>query len=114
MLRSGNGLIFQSRRFRHACLEYRLQQEFITSYKPEQNGMIERFFRSLKEECVWQRTVQTFEGGRRIIRDWGQWYNQEGGRIRPWGIKARPNIAPNTFPGGLISGEYCKLKESIW
>lgn len=24
VLRSGNGLIFQSRRFRHACLEYRL------------------------------------------------------------------------------------------
>jgi len=39
--------------------------------------MIERFFRSLKEECVWQHTFQTFEEARRIIRDWVTWYNQE-------------------------------------
>jgi putative transposase len=53
VLRSDNGLIFQSRRFRAACRDYRLKQEFITPYTPEQNGMIERFFRSLKEECTW-------------------------------------------------------------
>ena len=76
-LRSDTGLIFQSRRFRQACRDYRLQQEFITPYTPEQNGMIERFFRSLKEECVWQHTFQTFEEARRIIRDWVEWYNQE-------------------------------------
>ena len=77
VLRSDNSLIFQSRRFRQACRDYRLQQEFITPYTPEQNGMIERFFRSLKEECVWQRTFQTFEEARWIIRDWVQWYNHE-------------------------------------
>ncbi len=76
VLRSDNGLIFQSRRFRQACRDYRLQQEFITPYTPEQNGIIERFFRSLKEECVWQHTFQTFEEARGIIRDWLQWYNQ--------------------------------------
>jgi len=75
VLRSDNGLIFQSRRFRQACRDYRLQQEFITPYTPEQNGMIERFFRSLKEECIWQHTFQTFEEARRVIRDWVQWYN---------------------------------------
>ena len=48
VLRSDNGLIFQSRRFRQACRDYRLQQEFITPYTPEQNGMIERFFRVSK------------------------------------------------------------------
>ena len=75
VLRSDNGLIFQSRRFRQACRDYRLQQEFITPYTPEQNGIIERFFRSLKEECVWQQTFQTFEEARRIIRNWVRWYN---------------------------------------
>ena len=77
VLRSDNGLIFQSRRFRQACRDYRLQQEFITPYTPEQNGLIERFFRSLKDECVWQHTFQTFEEARRIIRDWVHWYNEE-------------------------------------
>ncbi|MCG8478965.1 MAG: DDE-type integrase/transposase/recombinase [Spirochaetales bacterium] len=52
VVRSDNGLIFQSRRFRAACRDYRLEQEFVTPYTPEQNGLIERFFRSLKEECV--------------------------------------------------------------
>jgi len=73
--RSDNGLIFQRRRFRQACHDYRLQQECITPYTPEQNGLIERFFRSLKEECVWQHTFQTFEEARRIIQNWVQWYN---------------------------------------
>jgi len=50
LLRSDNGLVFQSRRFRAACRDYRLRQEFITPYTPEQNGLVERFFRSLKEE----------------------------------------------------------------
>ena len=76
VLRSDNDLIFQSRRFRQACRDYRLQQEFITPYTPEQNGIIERFFRSLKEECVWQPTFQTFEGARRSIRAWLQRYNE--------------------------------------
>jgi putative transposase len=75
VLRSDIGLTFQSRRFRPACRDYRLQQEFITPYMPEQNGMIERFFRSLKEEYVWQHTFQAVEEARRIIWDWVHWYN---------------------------------------
>jgi len=77
MLRSDNGLIFQSRRFRQACRDYRLQQEFITPYTPEQNGLIERFFRSLKEECVWQYRFAGFEDARRAVSTWMQWYNEE-------------------------------------
>ena len=77
VIRSDNGLVFQSRRFREACRFYRLKQEYITPYTPEQNGIVERFFRSFKEECVWQHTFQTFEEARRIIREGVQWYNQE-------------------------------------
>lgn len=74
-LRSDNGLIFQSRRFRQACRDYRLRQEFITPYTPQQNGLIERFFRSLKEECVWQRSFRSFDEARRAVRQWITWYN---------------------------------------
>lgn len=41
VIRSDNGLIFTARRFRAACRDYRLRQEFITPYTPEQNGMIQ-------------------------------------------------------------------------
>jgi putative transposase len=76
-VRSDNGLIFQSRRFRAACRDYRLRQEFITPYTPEQNGLIERFFRSLKEECVWQHNFASFADARTAITQWIEWYNAE-------------------------------------
>lgn len=76
MLRSDNGLIFQSRRFREACAFYRLDQEYITPYTPEQNGLIERWFRSLKEECVWQHTFANFTEARTAITAWINWYNE--------------------------------------
>jgi putative transposase len=52
MLRSDNGLIFGAKPFVAVAKEHGIKQEYITPYTPEQNGMIERFFRSLKEECV--------------------------------------------------------------
>jgi len=75
-IRSDNGLVFTSKRFRAACEFYRLSQEFITPYTPEQNGLIERFFRSLKEECVWQHNFVDFGEARKAIREWIAWYNQ--------------------------------------
>lgn len=77
VVRSDNGLVFQSKRFRAACRQYNLSQEFITPYTPEQNGIIERFFRSLKEECVWQHNFSSFKEARRIIVEWITWYNGE-------------------------------------
>lgn len=76
VLRSDNGLIFQSQRFREACRDYRLNQEFITPYTPEQNGLIERFFRSLKEECVWQTNFRSFAAAKRAVTTWLDWYNE--------------------------------------
>ncbi len=45
-------------------------------YTPEQNGIIERFFRSLKEECVWQHLFPSFAAARREIAAWIRWYNE--------------------------------------
>jgi len=91
VVRSDNGLIYQSRRFRAACRDYRLAQEFITPYTPEQNGIIERFFRRLKEECIWQHHFVSFEHTRRELMGWIRWYNEARPRIRRWAIGARMN-----------------------
>src|SRR4030095_7747367 len=77
VVRSDDGLIYQSRRFRAACRDYRLTQEFITLYTPEQNGMIERFFRSVKEECGWQHSFGSFAHARRERAEGGRWVKQE-------------------------------------
>lgn len=70
-------MIVQSRRFRDACTMYRLEQAYITPYTPEQNGLIERWFRSLKEECVWQHTFERFVEAKRVVSAWIRWYNEE-------------------------------------
>lgn len=72
-LRSDNGLIFQSRRFRAACRTSRLRQEFLTPYTPEQNGVIEWFFRSLREECVWHQVFSGYQQACQGIRRWIAW-----------------------------------------
>ncbi|WP_445005388.1 transposase [Halomonas mongoliensis] len=51
-LRSDNGLVFSSRHYTATVKAYGLTQEFTTPCTPEQNGLVERFFRSLKEECT--------------------------------------------------------------
>ena len=38
--------------------------------------MIERFFHSLKEECVWQHQFPDFAAARRELAAWTRWYNE--------------------------------------
>jgi integrase-like protein len=52
---------------------YRLQQALITPYTPEHNGVIERWFRSVKEACGWQQRFDTFQEARQAIKAWLQW-----------------------------------------
>jgi len=77
VIRSDNGLVFGSKRFHETVTKYRLHQEYITPYTPEQNGMIERFFRSFKEECAWQHNFVTFDEAYNRIADWIDHYNHE-------------------------------------
>ncbi|WP_018870821.1 IS3 family transposase [Thioalkalivibrio sp. ALgr3] len=76
-LRSDNGLVFSSRRFTATVKAYGLNQEFTTPYTPEQNGLIERFFRSLKEECIWQHRFESLGHARAVIGDWIRYYNEQ-------------------------------------
>ncbi|MGQ7247153.1 integrase core domain-containing protein [Halomonas sp. V046] len=47
---------------------YGLTQEFTTPYTPEPNGLVERFFRSLKEECNGTTTKSDH------ISPWAMWH----------------------------------------
>jgi len=105
VIRSDNGLIYQCRRFRAAWRDYRLRQEFMTPYTPEQYGMIERFFRSLKEECVWQHLIPSFAAAGRVIAAWIRWYNEAPAPGAGLSEPARTSGATGST-GGLISGEH--------
>jgi putative transposase len=75
VIRSDNGLVFLSKKFRQTCRAFRLKQEFITPNSPQQNGMIERFFRSIKEECVYLHSFASFKDAKYHIDRWIEWYN---------------------------------------
>jgi putative transposase len=75
LLRSDNGLVFTSRRYTTLVRGYGLQQEFITPHCPEQNGMVERVIRTLKEQCVHRHRFETLQHASRVLADWIQFYN---------------------------------------
>ena len=77
MLRSDNGLVFGSKHFVRVVRKYGLNQEYITPYTPEQNGMIERWFRSLKEECVWLHRFGDKAEAFHVISQWIDRYHNE-------------------------------------
>lgn len=76
-LRHDNGLVFGSRLYRRTARAYGLRQEYITPYTPEENGMVERFIRSFKEECAWLHRFESIEEARRVIGRWVDWYNTD-------------------------------------
>lgn len=75
LLRSDNGLIFTSRHYTALVRSYGLQQEFITPHCPQQNGMVERVIRTLKEQCVHRQRFESLAHATRAIGDWIQFYN---------------------------------------
>ena len=77
LLRSDNGLVFTSRSYTKLVKSYGLQQEFITPHCPEQNGLVKRVIRSLKEQCVHRQRFETLQHASRVIGDWMYFYNNQ-------------------------------------
>jgi len=46
-------------------------------HEPETNGVIERFFRTLKEECLWIHDFRDAEHARDVVGRWIETYNEE-------------------------------------
>ena len=77
LLRSDNGLVFTSRSYTSLVRSYGLQQEFITPHSPEQNGMVERVIRTIKEQCAHRHRFESLQHASRVLGDWIRFYNQQ-------------------------------------
>ncbi len=102
LLRSDNGLVFTSRSYKALVKSYGLQQEFITPHCPQQNGMVERLIRTIKEQCVHRYRFEMIQHASRVIGDWDTFYNH----LRPhqaFGMKT-PAATFNNYPtfGGSL------------
>ena len=90
LLRSDNGLVFTSRAYTRLVRSYGLRQEFITPHCPQQNGMIERAIRTLKEQCLHRHRFETQQHASRVIGEWIRFYNHRrphqalGMKTPPW------------------------------
>nr|WP_321302987.1 integrase core domain-containing protein [Alcaligenes faecalis] len=77
LLRSDNGLVFTSRDYTALVRGYGLRQEFITPHCPQQNGMVERVIRTLKEQCAHRHRFEILHHASRVIGDWIRFYNHQ-------------------------------------
>ena len=75
LLRSDNGLVFTSRAYTRLVRSYGLRQKFITPHYPQQNSMIERVIRTLRERCVHRHRFETQQHASRVIGEWIRFYN---------------------------------------
>lgn len=76
-LRSDNGLVFCSIRFCGTVRRYGITQEFIQPHTPQQNGMVERLIRTIKEQCLWLHRFTSIDEANRVLGRWVDWYNHE-------------------------------------
>ena len=76
-LRSDNGLVFTSRHYTRTVYHYGLEQEFIRPHTPQQNGMVERLIRTVKEQCLWLHQFHSLEEARQVLRAWFKYYNEQ-------------------------------------
>ncbi|HQM27693.1 MAG TPA: integrase core domain-containing protein [Syntrophorhabdus sp.] len=77
ILRSDNGLIFSSKAFLQLVNAHGMKTEYITPYTPEQNGVVDRFMRTMKEECIWLHSFSSLNEAKRVIENWIREYNTE-------------------------------------
>jgi putative transposase len=75
-VRHDNGSIFLARDYIASTKYWGIDQEYIPTGKPDWNGVIERFFRTLKQECVWLHRFESFEHAEFVIARWIENYNK--------------------------------------
>ncbi|MGM1052262.1 MAG: transposase [Pseudomonadota bacterium] len=75
--RWAHGAKFSCRYYMATVKAYALTQEFTTPYTPEQNGLVERFFRSLKAEGICQQRFESLGQARAVIGRWIRYDNEE-------------------------------------
>lgn len=69
--------MFTSRTYTRLVRSYGLEQEFITPHCPQQNGMVERLIRTLKEQCAHRQRFESLQHAMRVLGDWIQFYNNQ-------------------------------------
>jgi transposase InsO family protein len=64
-------------RFQQACASLGIRHYVLKPYAPQSNGKVERFFRTVDDECLYVRPLFTFAARSRAVEDFVWYYNHE-------------------------------------
>jgi transposase InsO family protein len=64
-------------RFAAICREAGITHRVVRPYRPQSNGKVERFFRTVNDECFNRRTLTTFAGRVRALERFVEYYNHD-------------------------------------
>ena len=64
-------------RFQQACASLGITHRVVRPYRPETNGKVERFFRTVNDECLHVRPLFTFAERSRAVDEFVWYYNHE-------------------------------------
>ena len=74
-LRLDNGPQYTSRHFSRQISHWGMALSYAFAHQPQGNGVIERFFRTLKEQAIWGRSFRTAAEVRAAVTDFVARYN---------------------------------------
>jgi transposase InsO family protein len=64
-------------RFQQACSAMGIAHHLLRPYAPQSNGKVERFFRTVNDECLHVRPLFTFAARDRAVEDFVWYYNHQ-------------------------------------
>ena len=76
-LMSDNGSQPTSQKFMNVTGVLGIQQTFTSYNNPKGNANTERWFRTIKEDCIWINEWTTLKEAKKAIKDWIEFYNND-------------------------------------
>lgn len=64
-------------RFQQVCAAHDIRHYLLRPYAPQSNGKVERFFRTIDDECLHVRPLFTFAARSRAVADFVWYYNHQ-------------------------------------
>lgn len=64
-------------RFEKACLAQGIQHRLLRPYRPESNGKVERFFRTVQEECYDTVRLRSTQHRHQVLKEFLRYYNHQ-------------------------------------
>ncbi len=98
-LRTDHGSQYTSDAFQRELKHFGIRQSLAYVSEPETNGVIERFWKTLKKQVIEGRTYQTLEDLRRALKDFQAAYNHR------WRLEKLGGHTPDEFRQAWLTGQ---------